>query len=456
MTKETRNVLCWAATPAQEDSIRLLGQRHWNVVTAREPQAVLELLDNDNFRVALICLSHWDEAIHRQLEHVLARQCATEWIALLPAQCLHSEHICRFLPATLFDYHTLPVDPERLDATLGHAYGMAMLKEKCGPRGTVALACSREMIGTSPAMQRLDAQIRKVASVNAPVLIAGESGTGKELTALAVHRHSARADGPFVAVNCGALPSSLIQSELFGYEKGAFTGAHRRKLGRLEAAAGGTVFLDEIGDLPLEQQTNLLRFLQEEAVDRIGSTQPVPVDVRVVAATHRDLERAVKEGRFREDLYYRLNVLRLEVPPLRERGEDIELLARFLFRKYSAEKSAHVKGFSQDALRCLTTHDWPGNVRELINRVRRAMVMAEAKLIRPSDLGLDRRNGARHMMTLEQARSVAEVQAIKVSLSLTQNNLTHAAQQLGVSRVTLYRLMDKYDINVSRNGGPSA
>jgi len=251
---------------------------------------------------------------------------------------------------------------------------------------------------------------------------------------------------PFIAVNCGALPTNLIQSELFGHEKGAFTGAHQRKIGRIESAAGGTLFLDEIGDLALDLQVNLLRFLQEKTIERVGGTEKIHVDVRVIAATHVDLERAVKEGRFREDLYYRLNVLHLNVPSLREREQDIELLARFFFDKFAKEKNRNVKGFRRDTLQAMNDYEWPGNVRELINRIRRAMVMCDNRLITTADLGLERRLSQRRLTTLDEARTRAEKEAIQYSLRFNRNNVSQAARQLGVSRVTLYRLMEKYQI----------
>jgi DNA-binding NtrC family response regulator len=303
------------------------------------------------------------------------------------------------------------------------------------------------LTGQSAAIGRLRRQIVKVAAASAPVLIWGESGSGKELAAQAVHAHSPRRKGPFVPINCGAIPASLIQSELFGYERGAFTGAARDKRGLIESAAGGTVFLDEIGDLPMELQSNLLRFLQEKTIYRLGSTQSIEVDVRVIAASHMNLQKAVARGAFREDLYYRLNVLALDVPPLRERKDDLALLANHFFALFSAERAPRVRGFSGKALEALKAHDWPGNVRELINRVRRAMVMAEGRLISPQDLGLEaplkRSNGE----ALDGIRLRAERDAIDASLHRAGKNISQAARDLGVSRMTLYRLLAKHGID---------
>ncbi|QJQ98329.1 sigma-54 dependent transcriptional regulator [Halomonas sp. PGE1] len=304
------------------------------------------------------------------------------------------------------------------------------------------------LVGSSPAIQTLMRDIDKIAAVDAPVLITGESGTGKELTARLIHTRSARHTGPFNAVNCGALPAGLIQSELFGHERGAFTGADRRKVGIIESTSGGTLFLDEIGDLPLELQVNLLRFLEDHRFLRLGAQRESEVDVRVLAATHVDLEGAVREGRFREDLYHRLNVLQARTPPLRERPEDIEQLANHFFQQFRREASRRVRGFSHDSLITMRQHAWPGNVRELINRVRRAMVMCEQRLITPDALGLERRNGlSREGLSLEQIRDGAEREAVIAALARNKQQVLHAARELGVSRATLYRLIEKHHLH---------
>ncbi len=345
----------------------------------------------------------------------------------------------------LFDFHTWPIDPFRLNHTLGHAYGYAELSKL----SDVAMSSKGDMalVGHSEAIERLRRQIAKIALANAPVLISGESGSGKELTAHAIHNHSLRAGGPFIAVNCGAIPASLIQSELFGYERGAFTGAAKDKRGLIESAAGGTLFLDEIGDLPLELQTNLLRFLQEGTINRVGSSRSIEVDVRVIAASHMHLEDAVKSGIFRQDLLYRLNVLPLAVPALRERKDDLEALSMHFFKVFAHDKNPRLTGFGNRAMLAIKAHDWPGNVRELINRIRRAMVMSEGRLITPEDLDLLMPKSLRNGEPLEEARIRAERDAIHVCLQGSGSNVSRAARDLGVSRMTLYRLMEKHGIS---------
>ncbi|MEW6611329.1 MAG: sigma 54-interacting transcriptional regulator [Pseudomonadota bacterium] len=420
----------------------------WDVHVAHDASSAGELIERYGFRVGLASLEQgYSTEIHAQLDSLMTVGGPIKWVALLSPASMQDREICKMVMDHFYDYHTLPLDTPRLLVTLGHAYGMASMAHLVRDRQEAQLG-EQEMVGGSPAMLQLFQSIRKMARVDAPVLITGESGTGKELTALAIHERSARARGPFIAVNCGALPANLIHSELFGHEKGAFTGAYQRKVGSIEAAVGGTIFLDEIGDLPLDLQVNLLRFLQEKTITRLGGTESIHVDVRVLAATHVNLEKAVEEGRFREDLYYRLNVLHLGVPALRERREDIPLLAQFFFDKFSREKQKAVKGFSQQALRSMSNYDWPGNVRELINRVRRAMVMSEKRLITPADLGLEGVAAAPRLPTLEEARSAAEKEAIQAVLRFTRNNLSQTARHLGVSRVTLYRLIERYAIEL--------
>jgi len=303
--------------------------------------------------------------------------------------------------------------------------------------------------GPSKATQELLSSIEKVVQVDLPILLTGETGSGKEVVAQLIHGESSRREGPFVPVVCCALPSQLIQSELFGHEKGAFTGAHQQKKGYIEMADSGVLFLDEIGDLPADLQANLLRFLQEKSFFRVGGTREIPVDVRVVAATNVDLARAVNEGRFREDLFHRLNVLHIEVPTLRQRPEDIEGLAWHFFGRARDEIGQNrVTGFTTDALAAMRAYAWPGNVRELRNRVQRAVVMSDRPLITPKGLDLERRAPRVSVQTLQQARDEAEKNLICSTLRQTNNQVTEAARLLGVCRATLYRLMEKHNIRI--------
>src|SRR5262245_40980230 len=369
-----------------------------------------------------------------------------EWIAIVPKSALDTPELGQSLVEDFYDFHSLPLDLDRLLVVVGHALGRAALVQRLPDRGGEGTG-RYGMVGRSARMLDVYRAIDKVLRVDAPVLIGGESGTGKELAARAIHDHSPRRRGPFVPVNCGALPVNLVQSELFGHEKGAFTGAHQRRKGSLECAEGGTVFLDEIGDLPLEAQASLLRFLQEKKLVRVGSTAPIGVDTRVVAATHVDLAAAVRRREFREDLYYRLNVLHLHMPPLRERDGDIALHAEVVFDTFASQKGPGVRGVSRAALAAMEGHPWPGNGRERINRVQKAMIMCDGRRITPSDLGLAARNGEAASISLERARHHTERDLIATALERNRHNVAATARQLGGSRVTLYRLMQKLDIS---------
>lgn len=423
-----------------------LNSAGWDVhVTTNLPDAST-LIREQVLKTGMILLDEPHRTTLGNIEDILMVGRSMEWIALLTEKCLQSPVLSRFVAENCFDYHTLPLDAGRLSVVLGHALGKAELKNRVAT--SRRYNDDRELVGESPAIQDIYKKMSKMEGVDAPILISGESGTGKELIAHLIHRHSVRGKAPFVAVNCGALPAHLIQTELFGHEKGAFTGAIQRKIGRIETAARGTIFLDEIADLPFELQTNLLRFLQEKTIERVGSHQSITIDVRVIAATNIDLEKAVADGHFREDLYYRLNVLNLRIPPLRERAGDIELLAMAFLEKFSSKRKLSTRRYSQQALRCMNLHSWPGNVRELINRVQRAVIMSDGPFITPADLGLERRAATRNLLTLEKARDKAEKEAIQYSLLCHRNNVSETARQLRVSRATLYRLMNKFQINV--------
>ena len=356
------------------------------------------------------------------------------------------DYALRAVDQGAYDYFCKPIQAEELKVVLRRALYLQRLEQE--NRDLQRRASRRgfeDMLGTSPAMESVFVAVRKVAVTDAPVLVIGESGTGKELVARAVHRLGARHKGPFVAINCGAIPENLLESELFGHEKGAFTGAHVQRKGRIETAHGGTLFLDEIGDLPLPLQVKLLRFLQERRIERVGGRQEIPVDVRVVAATNADLRQGMRDGRFREDLYYRIGVVVIAVPPLRDRGDDVLLLAASFLQQYAAESRKRSNGFSREALEALVAHGWPGNVRELENRVKRAVVMAESPRIQPADLELDgipRPEGR----ALREVRADLERETIQRALAKHKGNVTRTAAELGVSRPTLYGLIEKLGI----------
>jgi DNA-binding NtrC family response regulator len=438
-----KRLLCIAAD--DKGARALLGEamRDWEIRSVSSLGDAGRELRTDRYLVGL--LMH-DREQHRpaEVDSFLRRHSHMQWVGVFNPRDLESGPCRDLVVEHLCDYHTAPVDPVRLAHTLGHAHGWAMLRRlpyaNDGADMGIGLDGTSPLIGRCDAIGRLRAQVSRVAKVAAPVLIWGESGSGKELTAQAIHAQSERALGPFVPINCGAIAPTLIQSELFGYERGAFTGATRGKAGLIESADGGTLFLDEIGDLPKDLQANLLRFLQEKTICRLGSTRNIRVDVRVIAASHVQLQQAVASGAFREDLYYRLAVLPVTVPPLRERRDDLVTLAEHFFHVYASEKSPRLKGFSNRAIEAILDHDWPGNVRELINRVRRAIVMSEGRAITARDLEL-----AEYVeivpVSLAQAREAAERQAIELALLRHRGRLGDAAQELGISRVTLYRLL---------------
>jgi two-component system NtrC family response regulator len=303
------------------------------------------------------------------------------------------------------------------------------------------------MLGASPQIKPIFDAVRKVATADAPVLILGESGTGKEMVAKAIHQRSNNKTGPFVAINCSAIPETLLESELFGHEKGAFTGAHVQRKGRIETADGGTLFLDEIGEIPLPLQVKLLRFLQEQIIERVGGRQPIQINTRVVAATNVDLKKAMANGTFREDLFYRLAVVQLVLPPLRDRGGDVRLLAQFFLNRFAAQAGKPNLAFDPDAIRAMNRHSWPGNVRELENCVRRAAIMAEGRRVTAADLELNVSGINPNVITLKDAREGVERQMVQQSLKKHGGKIAPAAAELGLSRPTLYELMEKLGIS---------
>jgi DNA-binding NtrC family response regulator len=431
-------LLLYVARTPDETLVAHLRSHGWNVAAARSAHELGRLMKPDVACAGIVDLASFAPRDLGGLEACL-RQQQVGWIALATPERLNDPLVRRLVRHYCFDFVKTPVAHATLDYLVGHAFGMVTL---CEPELTPPISESgdEEMVGTCEAMQQLFRTIRKVANTDASVFISGESGTGKELTALAIHERSPRRKAPFIAINCGAIPHHLLQSELFGYERGAFTGANQRKIGRVEAADGGTLLLDEIGDLPLESQASLLRFLQEGKIERLGGRESIPVDVRIISATHVDLEGAMRDGQFRADLFHRLCVLRVDEPPLRARGKDIEILAHHILHKFKTDSARKIRGFAPSAIEALYNYHWPGNVRELINRVRRAIVMAENKLISAADLDLAHFT-EQESMTLSQAREAAEKRAIEAALLRHRHRLNEAAADLHISRVTLYRLM---------------
>jgi two-component system, NtrC family, response regulator len=361
-------------------------------------------------------------------------------------------HALRAVALGAYDFFAKPFEPELLGLTIARAYRLAELQAENRRLQSEAHPDALSGLTTRDAkMQRICRLVERVATSDATVMLLGESGTGKEVLAQGLHEASKRA-GRFVAINCAAIPENLLETELFGHEKGAFTGATKTTVGKIETAHGGTLMLDEIGDLPLQLQAKLLRFLQERTIERVGGRQEIPVDVRVVCATHQDLQGQIRDGRFREDLYYRLAEIVVEIPPLRERTGDAVLLAHAFLRRFAQEQRRGALAFTDDAVRAIEAHAWPGNVRELINLVKRASIMADGGRVGVDDLGLrppapaESAGAEAGNLDLRKVREKAEREAIVAALARANGNILRAAEVLGVSRPTLYDLMHRLGI----------
>jgi two-component system NtrC family response regulator len=354
------------------------------------------------------------------------------------------ENAIRAVGTGAYDFLCKPLQMDELKLVLQRCVHVAELEREYRALQQAQRAEAFEhMLGSSAPMQAVFTFIRKVGPTSAPVLILGESGTGKEMVARGLHRRSPQADGPFIAINCNSIPENLLESELFGHEKGAFTGAHAQRKGHIESAAGGTLFLDEIGELPAAVQVKLLRFLQEKRFQRVGGRQEIPSDARIIAATNVNLQEAVAAGTFREDLYFRLAVVVVKVPALRERGDDVVMVAKEFLHRYATEHKHSRLTFAPDALRALYAYPWPGNIRELQNRVQRAVIMAEGKRVTAGDLELSTALEGAPPQTLKEARENVEREIVQDALRRHQGKITAAALELGISRPTLYELMEK-------------
>lgn len=359
------------------------------------------------------------------------------------------ESALRAIASGAYDFYQKPVDIDQLGLIVRRAFQLhdietenRKLEERAGEDQTVL----GTMITGAPEMMKVARTIERVANTGVSVMLLGASGTGKELLARGLHAASNRAGGAFVAINCAAIPENLLEAELFGYEKGAFTGAIKTTEGKIELAHGGTLFLDEVGDIPLPLQVKLLRFIQERVIERIGGRKPIAVDTRIVSATHQDLPVMIKAGSFREDLYYRLAEIVVRIPSLAERHGDSVLLAKHFLHRFAREMNPQVKGLSPGALAAIDEWPWPGNVRELENRMKRAVIMADGKLVTAEDLDLEPRTDAALPVNLKSARELADRRAIRQALARTDNNISGAAKLLGISRPTLYDLMKQYDL----------
>lgn len=357
------------------------------------------------------------------------------------------ENAVRAVAMGAYDFYQKPVNPDTLDLILQRAFHISELEEQNRVLQDQIQSPLDGVIACDPKMLKICRMIEKLAPSSVTCTLTGESGTGKEVLAKALHNSSPRKNSRMIAINCAAVPENLMESELFGYEKGAFTGANKRTLGKVETANHGTLFLDEIGDMPLPLQAKLLRFLQERHIERLGGREEIPVDVRVVCATNKNLQEMVKEGTFREDLYYRICEMEIHIPPLRDRVGDKLLLARHFLQKSAQQNNASVTGFTSEATEMIESYDWPGNIREMENRIKRGVVMCEDKLVSSEDLGLFTENEL--TLNLREVRAKAERAAILRAMTMSDYNISSTAKLLGVTRPTLYDLIKKYNISIA-------
>ncbi len=357
-----------------------------------------------------------------------------------------------------YDFYEKPVDTNTLKLLVDRAFNISELEgENRRLQSQINESPLDGIIAASEGMLAVCRMIEKVAPTDVTTLLLGESGTGKELLARALHKLSSRADQNFVAINCAAIPENLLESELFGHEKGSFTGAHKQSIGKVEMASGGTLFLDEIGDMPISLQAKMLRFLQERVIERVGGRQEIPVDVRVISATNQNPESLIKEGLFREDLYYRVSEITINIPPYRDREEGRLILARTFLLEYCEKQKRAINGFSDDAVLAIEAYAWPGNVRELENKIKGAVIMAEGKMVTAADLGIASGDGDAESLNLREVRQRAESKAIRVVLTKCFGNISKAAEMLGITRPTLYDLLNKYGLSAdsySKKGAP--
>ena len=354
------------------------------------------------------------------------------------------------ISAGAYDFYQKPIDTDVINVIVARAYSLATIEEENRKMRAIG-GSDIGIIGNSESIERLRMMVKRIAPTAITALLLGESGTGKEVTANAVHLASDRKNKPFIAINCASIPETLLESELFGFEKGAFTGAHRTTKGKIECAEGGTLFLDEIGDMPYSLQAKLLRFLQEKSIERLGGRQEILVDVRVVCATNQNLEQMVADKTFREDLFYRVSEITLNIPPLRDRDEDVIILSQYFLQHYATEYKSNVKSFSEDALSAIKAHKWPGNIRELQNKVKSSVIMTTGTQVTAIDLGFfDNQDKSFELsLNLRTVREQAESIAIQKAYAISEGNMSKAADLLGVTRPTLYSLIEKYELKIN-------
>ena len=387
----------------------------------------------------------------KTLEEILALAPNTKVIVVTGNN--DKENALKAIDFGAYDFYQKPIDSDTIKLLINRALNLAKLEDENRILAKTRPAMGR-IIGNSDAIQTVMRKAEKIAGTDISTLLLGESGTGKEVFARTIHEHSPRKDQPFVAINCASIPENLLESELFGYEKGAFTGANKTTVGKIETAQGGTLFLDEIGDMPIGLQAKMLRFLQERVIERVGGRNEIPVDIRVICATHRDIQTMVGEETFREDLFYRIGEIPINIPPLREREQDIVLLARTFLNQYREEFNAKAKSFSDGAMRAMLAHRWPGNIRELQNKLKSAVIMSEGTVIQADDLGLlePSEDFESEILNLREVREQAESKAIRKAYQRADKNMSKTAELLGVTRPTLYSLIDKYHLEDLKTG----
>jgi two-component system, NtrC family, response regulator len=439
-----------------DDDDQILKQIQWalsddyQVFLAGDRKEALDIFRREQIQLILLDLGlppHPREATEglAALEQILAQDPLAK--VIIVSGNSERQNALQAIDLGAHDIFPKPVDLDELGIILKRICRRLQLeKESIEERSLAAQLPFEHIIGSSAKMKEVFSAVRKVANADVPVLILGESGTGKELVAMAIHNQSRRKSGPFAAINCGAIPENLLESELFGHERGSFTGATAQRRGKLEYAKGGTLFLDEIGDLEHILQVKILRFLQEKVIERVGGRESISVDSRVIAATHQDLASAVRENRFREDLFFRIAVVTINLPPLRERGDDVIEIGNQLVQIFSKELQTPPKKFTKQALEALRAHNWPGNVRELQNRIKRALVLSDGQYINPTELELEAPNEARSGVTLREAKEEVEREVISKALQENKRNISRTAKALGISRPTLYELMTRYGL----------